>query len=104
MRRLSLVSPRPKQHRASVNPIGAQARHTGMIGKRADLLMARLARNTVTQHEGMSRPRAPLPGLVGAAEQDHGKGSGRGRQVGRAGIRADKEVGALEQGGRLRDG
>ena len=103
MRRLRLVGARPKPHRASVNAIGAQARHTGMVGERADLLMAGLARNAVAKDQGMSRPGPPLPVLVGPAEQDDRERARRRRQMSRAGIRADEEVGPLEQGGRLRD-
>ena len=50
----------------------------------------------------MSRPGPPLPGLVGPAEQDDREGAGRGRQVRRSGIRADEEVGPLQECGRLR--
>ena len=51
----------------------------------------------------MPRPGPPLPGLVGPAEQDDRERARRGRQVGRAGIGPDEEVGPLEQRGRLGD-
>ncbi len=103
MRRLRPVGARPQPHRAPVDAIGAQTRHAGMVGERADLLMAGLAGNAVAENEGMPRPGPPLPGLVGPAEQNDREGARRGRQVRRAGIRADEEVGPLEQSGRLGD-
>ena len=43
------------------------------------------------------------PGLVRAAEEDDRGRPGRGRQVGRARVGADEQVGPLEEGGRLGD-
>ena len=90
-------------HRAPVDAVGAQTRHAGMVGERADLLVAGLAGNAVAEDERMPRPGPPLPGLIGSAEEDDRERSRRGRQVRRAGVRADEEVGPLEQRGRLRD-
>ena len=67
-----------------------------MAGKRADLLMTRLARDTMAKNQGMARPGAPLPVLVGSAEEDDRECSRRGREVRRSGVRADEEVGPLE--------
>ena len=93
----------PPPHRASVNAVGVELRHAGMIGKRAHFLVTGLAGDAVPNHQRMPRPGAPLPRLVGSTEKDHRKRSRGGRQVSRAGVCADEEIGSLQERGRLCD-
>ena len=65
--------------------------------------MAGLARDAAAEDQRVPRPGPPLPRLVRAAEEDDRERPGRGRQVRRAGVGADEQVGPLQQGGRLGD-
>ena len=62
VRRLRPVGARPPPHRASVDAIGAQARHAGMVGERADLLVAGLAGNAVAEDRANAATRAAIAG------------------------------------------
>ena len=74
-----------------------------MVGERADFLVAGLAWDTMAEDQRVSRPGTPLPVLIGSAEEDDRERARRCRQVRRAGIGADEEVGPFEQGGGLGD-
>src|ERR1700712_5243868 len=81
MGRLRLVEACPPSTRGAVDTIGAQAGHAWVIGQRADLVMTRAARDVVPQDQGASRPGAPLPRTVRAAEEDDRRGARAGREV-----------------------
>ena len=103
MRRLRLMEAGPTAPGRTEDAIGFESRHAGMVGQRADLLVAGLAGNAVAQDQRVSGPGSPLLWLVGSAEENHRQCAGRRGQVGRPGIGADEQVGPFQQGRGLSD-
>ena len=103
MRRLGLMEAGPTAPGRAEDAVGFEGRHAGMIGQRADLLVAGLAGNAVAQDHRVSGPGPPLLRLVGSAEENHRQRAGRRGQVGRPGIGADEQVGPFQQGRGLSD-
>ena len=102
MRRLLAMETGPPTAGGSVDAVGVEPGHAGVIDQWAGLVVARSARDLVAQHQSPTRPGPPLPRAVGAAEEDHRRGRGRRRKVGRAGVGAEEQVGPLQEPRRSR--